>query len=627
MLLTTTILALTLTGPQATLERWRATLHATGPLPFLVEIESSPEGSTAYLLNGSERIEVPEVERSADGIVLRFPHYDSVIEVRPEKDLLWTGTWTKVRGPDRIAEVPIQLARGDVRFPAVERTAPLAPRWSVRFESSEVPAVAVFDGPDEHGIVEGTILTHVGDYRYLAGTWDGERLVLSCFDGAHAFLFDARVDQDGRLAGTFQSGDWWSETFEGTVDPNAALPDPFTQVRAFAHASLADLTAIDLDGAERWLGEPELTGGPTVVQVFGSWCPNCHDEAAYLAELQASAAERGVRMLGLAFELGGDLARDLEQVRRFRDRHGIEFPTLLLGPANKGHAAEALGVLDAVLSFPTTLFVDASGRVHAVHSGFSGPATGLEHERLRAEFERLVDELAQRAAGAPGGLPLGIDQWNEWGGAGRMLELASAPDGWAATWRTDPERAGTVETYVRNGDAITIGTRGLRLDEASQVLIDPLDVGARLTPRGTTRTPAIWAWGDDPRGILASADTTDPRALRELVLALVPQLAQAGEPGQSALELGLASTSPAVRTATAWAVGEGRVAQSEPFLRAALASSHAPLRREAARALGKLAGITPESLDALRIAASDDWSSVREAARVALEAHATPEPR
>ena len=54
------------------------------------------------------------------------------------------------------------------------------------------PAKGIFFQKDGD-VVTGTFRTKTGDYRYLEGVMDGNRLKLSTFDGAHAFLFTATV--------------------------------------------------------------------------------------------------------------------------------------------------------------------------------------------------------------------------------------------------------------------------------------------------------------------------------------------------------------------------------------------------------------------------------------------------
>jgi hypothetical protein len=60
---------------------------------------------------------------------------------------------------------------------------------------------------------------------------------------------------------------------------------------------------------------------------------------------------------------------------------------------DKALASAALPQLEAVRAYPTALFLDRSGRVHKVHTGFAGPATRVRHELLVREFEQTIEEL------------------------------------------------------------------------------------------------------------------------------------------------------------------------------------------------------------------------------------------
>ncbi|MFQ5502223.1 MAG: TlpA disulfide reductase family protein, partial [Phycisphaerae bacterium] len=269
---------------------------------------------------------------------------------------------------------------------------PIAGRWKVRFSRSDEPAVGIFDQrPD--GAVEGTFLTTTGDYRFLAGRYEAGRLRLSCFDGAHAFLFDASIQPDGSLMGDFQSRDTWHETWTATRDDKVALPDGFKLSRATDRPSLENLKFRDLSGTLRSPADAAFAGTVRIIEVFGSWCPNCHDASAYLSELDHKYRDRGLSILGLAFEVTGDFERDARQVRRFIRRHGIEFPVLLAGLSDKKEASKALPFLDQVRAYPTTLFLKADGTIQAVYTGFSGPATGEEYQGLRRKFEKLIETM------------------------------------------------------------------------------------------------------------------------------------------------------------------------------------------------------------------------------------------
>jgi thiol-disulfide isomerase/thioredoxin len=372
---------------------WHAWLDTPGgKLLFDVHLARREGGWTASLVNGEERIEVPEVACDGRELLLSMPHYDSRIRARLEEHG-WTGSWEKRRSATEVARVPFgaTAARVCENPSSLWGTPVFSGRWAVDFATDERPAVAVFEECGSQ--LEGTFLTATGDYRYLDGSWTPEELALSCFDGAHAFLFKAKLQPDGTLAGDFWSGNWHHETWTAKRDPDAQLDDPFGQTRWNGRTKLADLVFPDLDGTKRSLGD--FAGKATLLVVLGSWCPNCNDEAKLLAELDRKYGKHGLRILGLAFELTGEFQRDAKQVKIFAERHQLALPFFLGGTADKEDATRALGLVDRVRAFPTTVFVGADGLPRAIHSGFAGPATGEEHARLRREFEARIEALLE----------------------------------------------------------------------------------------------------------------------------------------------------------------------------------------------------------------------------------------
>lgn len=101
------------------------------------------------------------------------------------------------------------------------------------------------------------------------------------------------------------------------------------------------------------------------------------------------------------FEQHTEFERAVAAVNRFRAAHGISYPTLLAGEADKAKAGAAIAQLDAVLAYPTAIFSDRNGRVRKIHTGFAGPATGVQHDLLAREFEVQIEELLQADAGLP----------------------------------------------------------------------------------------------------------------------------------------------------------------------------------------------------------------------------------
>ena len=262
-----------LPGQQA--GHWRAELASPGgALQFDLELRQAGDGWAAAIRNGEEVIEVPTVRLDDGELLLGFDHYDSTVRARLSDGVL-RGTWRKRRGGERWTEMEFAARRRDVAEAAADTTEPgprLADRWAVQFERDRQPSVGQFEVA-ANGAARGTFLTTLGDYRFLAGTYRGGQLTLSCFDGAHAFLFRA-THQDGRLRGDFWSSDSWHETWTAQPDADAALPDAWQLTEWRGDAQLGGLAFPDLDGRLRRLDEPALRGRAQVLVVFGSWCPN-----------------------------------------------------------------------------------------------------------------------------------------------------------------------------------------------------------------------------------------------------------------------------------------------------------------------------------------------------------------
>ena len=407
------------TAAEALEGRWRGVLESPGgELPFGLEIAHGADGGwSAEILNGEERAEVSGVEVDGQEVRFAFDTYDAEIvatlsggEDGGPAEL--NGRWSKTV-PGGMSELGFHARRGEgYRFqpgPDASGDTPVsvAGVWSVRFqdENGTEPARAELD--QDGATVTGTFLTPTGDYRFLAGRYEGGHLRLSTFDGAHAFLFHARA---GSGAPDTLEGDFWSRdtyhatwTAERTDDPGeASLPDPWSQVQLTNDEGRFRFAFPDLDGETLAQDDPRFAGKVVLVNIFGTWCPNCNDEAPLLARWARDYRDRGLEVVGLAYEFSGDPERDRRQLRRFAERYGIDYPLLLAGTSDKTDAAATLPDLSAVLAYPTTVLIDRRGKVRSIYSGFSGPGTGEHYHRLVDEMEgRLESLLAEPSPETP----------------------------------------------------------------------------------------------------------------------------------------------------------------------------------------------------------------------------------
>ena len=136
-----------------------------------------------------------------------------------------------------------------------------------------------------------------------------------------------------------------------------------------------------------------LEGKVVLVTLGGSWCPNCHDEAMFLASYYRENRERGFEIIALMFERHGEFDKAAAATRRFRDDLGVQYTTLIAGVSDKDDASNRLPTLSGVYGFPTTIFVDKQGKVRKIHTGFTGPATGKHYEEYVREFNDYIDML------------------------------------------------------------------------------------------------------------------------------------------------------------------------------------------------------------------------------------------
>jgi NurA-like 5'-3' nuclease len=83
----------------------------------------------------------------------------------------------------------------------------------------------------------------------------------------------------------------------------------------------------------------------------------------------------------------------IAQVKRLKEHFNIDYPLLIAGNASKKESAEKLPFLNHVVSYPTTIIVDKTGKVRKVHTGFYGPGTGKYYDDFKTEFESFLDEL------------------------------------------------------------------------------------------------------------------------------------------------------------------------------------------------------------------------------------------
>lgn len=383
--------------------QYRATLKTrAGELPFGLAIEpaTGQAGSyTVFALNGSERLKMDPATLQNDSLLIPMALFESELIAKVNGDKL-EGVWRRRRLGQPVQSLPFNAQLGvDYRFVPDNETATanLAGKWATTFDSKSgrvdtVNAVGLFNQKGNQ--LTGTFLTPTGDYRYLDGNVVGDSLFLSCFDGSHVYLFKARYDAATHmLTGGFWSGISGYEPWVARLDPAAELPDPAKLSYLKPNATRLNFSFPEPNGNLVSSADPRFSQKVTIVQILGSWCPNCMDETNFLSPWYRKNRQRGVELVGLAFERSAVMAESGPKIERMKQRFQIEYPVLLAGTNDKAQASRALPDLNAVLAFPTTIIIDKTGKVRHIHTGFSGPGTGQYYDQFVEEFNRLIDKL------------------------------------------------------------------------------------------------------------------------------------------------------------------------------------------------------------------------------------------
>lgn len=383
-------------SPQSTVrdaEGWRLVVKLPqAELP--VQLKVARDCSQAWLENGAERVRIGEVSCDGNALRLYFPAFNNTLDLHEEGETL-TGTLTLVKlGREEIMPVTGQR---DVAFR--HSSAPTAQvdvtgRWEVDFTADDgtaTDAVAELDQKGSH--LTGTFLTPSGDYRYLEGDVDGRRLNLSTFDGAHAYVFTAVVDPDGNMTGDFWSGTQSHERWVAIRNFDASLPDPYALTFLKGGYDSLEFTFPDLAGTPVSLADEKYRDKVVLVNLSGTWCPNCADETTFLSNYFRANRSRGLEIITLLYEHFEDFERAAERGKALKAQYEVDYDVLIAGVSDKTRAAETLPMLNRVLAFPTLIFIDRSGKVRRIHTGFTGPGTGAHYGEFVTNFEQTMDEL------------------------------------------------------------------------------------------------------------------------------------------------------------------------------------------------------------------------------------------
>jgi thiol-disulfide isomerase/thioredoxin len=208
-------------------------------------------------------------------------------------------------------------------------------------------------------------------------------------------LFTADITDSKTIAnGKFYSGISGLDKWTAVRNEKAKLPDAYSLTYLKPGDKKIAFTFPDINGKKVSLSDPQFKNKVVIVQMLGSWCPNCMDETSYLVNYYKKFHPKGVEIIGLAYERTTDFAKSKPTLQQLKNRFNITYPLLITGyTPGKGDPQKSLPMLADYKGFPTTIIIDKKGDVRKIHTGFSGPGTGAHYTEFVKEFEKLTGDL------------------------------------------------------------------------------------------------------------------------------------------------------------------------------------------------------------------------------------------
>ena len=380
---------------------WHCSLQLTqtANLPFELSVTDSAGIKKLFIINGEEKIPVQSYREQGDSIFIVPSVFQTEIKAKFIEDDM---------GSKYLEGIFIDYARvGNyiIPFRAYNNTGIESPvslekkfsfngKWECHFSPGTADssvAIGIFNHSQNKS--SGTFLTTTGDYRFLAGEANSKVLILSAFDGAHLFLFEAWMQLDSTIKGTFYSGKHHKEEWTAKRNNNFELPasDKLTFLKD-GWKSL-QFSFPDADSNLVSLTDEKFYHKVVLVQISGSWCPNCMDETRVLIPLYKKYTDQGLEIIMLNFERKDDWSFVQKTLKHEKEVFQIPYPILFAGLTSK--SSESLPMLNKISGYPTLIFIDREGIVRKIETGINGPATGDLYEKWKDDLESYVKKLLE----------------------------------------------------------------------------------------------------------------------------------------------------------------------------------------------------------------------------------------
>ena len=395
------ILLLVLSGSSAAQSingRWDGAARVSDQLavPAHLELSGTSDHVEGAFVDGEQRTAATSAQLAGNLLTLKFAQYAVTLQASINNSTL-KGTYSKDNGA---FSYPIELKRGETEDRPSASVPQIGGVWTIPTESAKGEHAWRLVVHQTGSNVAATILRVDGDTGTLAGTYRNGKFVLSHFQDVRPAVLEITLGSDGSLALSLFGPHVGAGPGQQSVSLTAwrpseekklPTPDDFSQ-----HTSLKDpsepfrFSFPDLNGKLVSNSDAQFKDKVVLVNITGSWCPNCHDEAPFLADLYRKYHAQGLEIVALDFE-EAEQAKTLHRLHVFIQKYGIGYTYLLAGDPSE--VREKIPQAVHLNAWPTSFFVGRDGRVHAVETGFPSAGSSEFFKQAKATYVANIERL------------------------------------------------------------------------------------------------------------------------------------------------------------------------------------------------------------------------------------------
>lgn len=390
----TTAYCINFKAPQS--GRWigKLNISSTESINFEFKIEKVKSSFRVIIFNDEEVVPLNDPIFKEDSFHVNFKYFNSELVFKLSSKKSIAGRWINHLKKDYSIPFEATLSNASI-FPIEEVTSNnvFDGEWKTRFspDGNSFEAIGAFK--QNGNKITGTFLTETGDFRYLSGNvTNSNKFMMSGYDGSHAFLFIGLL-VDGKIQGEYISGNHYRTTWIAEKDSSFKLRHADSLTRMVGNPNEFYLEFNKLNGDKFTFPNPLFQDKVVIIQILGTWCANCMDETIFYKELYDKYNSQGLEIISVGYEIGDEFDDFAKQLETYKKRFNLNHLVLVGGSANKSSAKNDFGFISDFTSFPTSIFIDKTGKVVSIHTGFSGPGTGKYYTEYKEKTQNLIESL------------------------------------------------------------------------------------------------------------------------------------------------------------------------------------------------------------------------------------------